>query len=396
MNMINLLQGGTMNEELTFKKKDLLVMKLLHYFITEKGYNPIILHGIQDEIWLENMDGPYRIVRMVTGYIHNNNQYDFDMFKTKKIMQKIKIKTLTLKMNALSIFLELGDYVDLEGTQSINCVGVKDEEDISKSDVITEAFPDIRKKLEFNEDGMELFTKITNDINEKNKKDAKEAEEVLSIRKPIITYILIGINVLVFGLMYVFGKGSTDVGTLLSYGALTKYNVVNLHEYYRLIASAFLHIGFLHLFCNMYALYIIGLQIESFYGHIKYLFIYLFSALAGALLSLIFTSTYTISAGASGAIFGLLGALAYFGYHYRAYLGNVLMKQIVPLILLNLAIGFTIPGINIMDHVGGLFGGFLMANALGIKYKTSKFEKINGWIVVILATVFLAYMVFFR
>jgi hypothetical protein len=84
-----------MKNEISFKDKDMLVMKLLHYFITEKGYNPILLHGVQDEIWLENMESPYRIVRIMTGYIHNNNQYDFDMFKTQKIMQRNQIWSVT-------------------------------------------------------------------------------------------------------------------------------------------------------------------------------------------------------------------------------------------------------------------------------------------------------------
>ena len=95
-----------MNTEISFRDKDLLVMKLLHYFITKEGYNPVILRGVNNEIWLEHMDAPYRIIRINTGYIHNNEQYDFDMFKTKKIMNRIKLKTFSLSMNALSFFLD--------------------------------------------------------------------------------------------------------------------------------------------------------------------------------------------------------------------------------------------------------------------------------------------------
>jgi rhomboid protease GluP len=385
-----------MKNEISFKDKDMLVMKLLHYFITEKGYNPILLHGVQDEIWLENMESPYRIVRIMTGYIHNNNQYDFDMFKTQKIMQKIKLKTFTFKLNTLSLFLDLGDYVDLESTPSIDCVSVNDEEDITKSDLITRVFPDIKKKLKFDEDGVELFAKITNDINEKNKKQAKESEEVLTIRKPIVTYALIAINILVFIAMYIFGKGSYDVNTLLDFGALSIPHVLINNEYYRLITSAFIHIGFLHIFMNMYALYILGPQLESFFGHIKYLIIYLFSALFASLVTMIFISPSTLSAGASGAIFGLTGAFVYFGYHYRAYLSNVLLRQIVPIILLNIIIGFTLSGINNAAHLGGLAGGLIISTAMGIKYKTSTFEKVNGWIVTILSVAFLIYMVFIK
>ena len=99
--------------ELVFRNEDELVMKLLHYFITEQGYSPIILHGVKDEIWLENLDGDYKIVRIVSNYIHNDEQFKFDIFKTKKIMKKIKLKTLSWKVNSLNLFVNLGDNVNL-------------------------------------------------------------------------------------------------------------------------------------------------------------------------------------------------------------------------------------------------------------------------------------------
>ena len=66
-----------MNNEISFREKDVLVMKLLHYFITEKNYNPIILQGVENEIWLENLQEDYQVVRIVSGYIHNNEQFNF-------------------------------------------------------------------------------------------------------------------------------------------------------------------------------------------------------------------------------------------------------------------------------------------------------------------------------
>ena len=85
----------------------------------------------------------------------------------------------------------------------------------------------------------------------------------------------------------------------------------------------------------MYALWIIGMQLESFIGRWRYLVVYLFSAITGSLLSVIVTPD-AVSVGASGAIFGLLGALLYFGYHYRVYLGTVIKSQIIPVIIINL------------------------------------------------------------
>ena len=86
--------------EFFFNAHDEVVMKLLHYFITEKGYNPIILHGAEDEIWLENMqDSSYEIVRIVSNYIHNNEQLNFDLYRAKQIMKRIKKKTFCWHFN---------------------------------------------------------------------------------------------------------------------------------------------------------------------------------------------------------------------------------------------------------------------------------------------------------
>ena len=383
-----------MNNEVTMRDKDVLVMKLLHFFIVDQGYNPIILKGVSDEIWLENMDGPYRIIRINTGYIHNNDQLDYDIFKTKRIIGKIKARTLTFKMNALSLFLDLGESVELSNNPNIICLNVKSDEDVESSKDILSVFPDIKDKLKFNETGIELFNKITQDINEKNKKDAKEAEETFKEKTPYITYALIAINVIVFILMYVFGNGSENNETLLKFGALNKDYVIIYNQYYRIITSAFLHIGILHLIVNMYSLYILGKEIEDYYGKVKFLLIYLSSAIFGSLLSLIFLESNYISAGASGAIFGLAGSLLYFGYHYRALLNNAITKQVLPIVLLNLLIGFMASGINNFAHIGGLLGGFITSIALGVKYKSSKFEKINGFIVMILLILFMLYMIF--
>ena len=107
----------------------------------------------------------------------------------------------------------------------------------------------------------------------------------------------------------------------------------------------FLHIGIMHLLCNMYSLYIIGKEVENVFGKWKYLVIYILSGIAGSILSLAFNHN-TICAGDSGAIFGLLGALLYFGYYYRPYLGATLTRSIIPVIAINLIVGFLDSGIH--------------------------------------------------
>ena len=91
-----------------------IVMKLLHYFITEKNYNPVVLYGAKDEIWLENLESDYKIIRLVSNYIHNDEQMEFDLYRTEKIMKSIKKKTLSLNMPTLSLFLNVGDNVNMD------------------------------------------------------------------------------------------------------------------------------------------------------------------------------------------------------------------------------------------------------------------------------------------
>ena len=144
----------------------------------------------------------------------------------------------------------------------------------------------------------------------------------------------------------------------------------------------------------MYSLAILGSQVETFIGKTKFIFIYLISAIVGNLLSLIFLPENVVSVGASGALFGLAGALLYFGYHYRLYLNDAIRNQIIPVVAINLLVGLFV-GADFYAHIGGLVGGYLSAMAIGIENKSTKKDMINGWIVLILLIVFLSYIIFF-
>lgn len=372
-----------------FDKKDVITMKLLHYFITNQNYNPVVLHGAKNEIWLENMNSEYKIVRIVSGYIHNNEQLDFDTFKTRKIVKNIKRKTLNLTMPVLSIFVDLGDNVNLKEEKDIDFVSIKNEKDVKKYDFLYKCFPDIDKKLKFTEKGMNLFLKITDDINKKNMEEAKRVEELFKPKKPIITYGLIAINVIIFLLGMIFNLSDDFINLFANYGPL-----VTEGQYYRLFTSMFIHANIFHILFNMYALYLLGAQAEGFFGKGKFLVIYILSGISGSLLSILLNQG-AVSVGASGAIFGILGALLYFGYNNRVYLGNTLVREIVPVIIINLAFGFMMTGVDNFAHIGGLIGGITTAMAVGFYSNTGKSDRINGIIITIMLFAFLIFMNFF-
>ena len=378
-------------EEVIMGRKDLVVMKLLHYFITEKNYTPIILQGAEDEIWLENINTntDYKIIRIVSNYLHNDEQLDYDLFKAKKISSKIAKKVFTYNINILNIYTDLGDNVHLENTKKMDLTYIYEDTDIEKNSLLTSKFPDIIDKLTYNEEGVDLFIKITNDINRKNKLEMEHADQVFKQKKPIITYILMALSILLFFVPYVLNAYDEVVESFCLYGPYIR----SYGEYYRLVTAGFLHADIIHLLFNMYALYVIGSQMESYLGKVKYPIIYFFSMILGNLVSITFSDNPSL--GASGAIFGLMGSMLYFGYHYRVYLGTVLKNQILPLILLNLGFGFAVSGIDNSAHIGGLIGGFLITMALGVKYKSNKSDMINGSIITLIFTAFMVYMAFF-
>ena len=371
-----------MNTEIN--ERDLISMKLLHYFITKKNYSPIIVQGVENEIWLENLEADYKVIRVVNNYIHNDEQLDFDVFKTKRMIKKIKRKTFSFSIKTLSILTDVGENVNRERTfDNVDIIYYTDEESLVKNEIIKNHFADLKNNLQYTEDGFQLFFKITEEINLKSRKDAMETDKILEPKKPIVTFILLGIISIIY-LFSLFGNSDMLVFNFGVNKLLVRYG-----QYYRLLTGAFIHVDLIHFLSNAYALYVIGNMVEGYYGKKKFLLIYFISALTGSLLSI--SMFDGISIGASGAIFGLLGSLLYFGYHYRVYFGNVLLQRIIPVIILNLFIGFMSSTIDNFAHIGGLIGGFLISKALGINSKDKKVDKING---IILSVIYIGFLIF--
>jgi len=178
-----------------------------------------------------------------------------------------------------------------------------------------------------------------------------------------VTWSLIAINVVVFvidatlggSLGNIFGSGG---GPLLEAGAVYQ-PLVAQGEWWRMITSAFLHLGWLHIGFNMYALYLFGPIMEDLYGHFEYLVIYLLCALGGSVLTVLAAPTQA-AAGASGAIFGLFG-LGFVVWRRRHLVLNpmarAILSQVGTLLVLNLVITFSFRGISWTGHVGGLIVG---------------------------------------
>ena len=173
---------------------------------------------------------------------------------------------------------------------------------------------------------------------------------------------LIVINVLVFFLLSL--RGDTESGYfMLQYGAMYEPLVTDGHEYYRLITSLFLHFGIQHLLNNMVMLGALGYQLENEIGRIKFLLIYFISGIGGNLCSLYWNVSHgeqVISAGASGAIFGLMGALLYIVAVNRGRLGRLSGRGMLIMVALSTRYLRVSSGVDNSAHIGGLICGILI------------------------------------
>ena len=371
---------------ISMDKKDEIVMKLVHFLVTKENYTPIVVNGVRNEVWLENVEGPYKIIRINSNYIHNKEQFNFDIYKTNNVAKQIKKKTLSWKMNVLNIFLDLNDDVKLDSIDHIDNIKVNDTQDLVHNQTVVEAFPNIEKDIINADNDVDLIVNVTNDINSKTAKENRKYEEVFKPKKIVVTYVLIALCTLIYILQILFPS-------LTTLGAVNG-SLVRSGQVYRLVTGMFMHGSIWHLLCNMYSLYVIGCATENYFGKKKFLLIYFVSGIIGSMFSCIFNTSWSL--GASGAIFGLMGALCYFGYYYRLYMGKALYSEIIPVIVLNLALSLVVSNIDFYAHIGGLIGGVFITMGLGIKNKTDKQSSINGWITFGILFIFTLYMLFFR
>ncbi len=199
------------------------------------------------------------------------------------------------------------------------------------------------------------------------KRAARSATRTLSLYGPFVTFTLIGINVGVYLVQLLMGAGlSANTGWIYEHGVLVSSAVdsggqvvgVAEGEWWRLLTATFLHYGILHLGMNMLVLWFIGPSLEEYFGHWRYLLVYVVSGLAGSAGALIW-SPNALTVGASGAIWGIMGAALVLEARRIWVFGG----QAMGLVVFNLAITFIIPGVSIGGHVGGLIGGGLCALA---------------------------------
>jgi membrane associated rhomboid family serine protease len=212
---------------------------------------------------------------------------------------------------------------------------------------------------------------------------ARQARRTVGGLEAPATVALVVLNVLVYMITVYQGTGvGRPGGELFEKGALIGAAISVDGDWYRLVTAMFLHASLLHLAFNMLALYWLGTVVEQALGTGRYLLVYFVSGIAGSAGALLFSSPFAVTVGASGAIFGIMGALLVL--EYRAT--GTFAGQALGLIVVNLALTFAIPNISKGGHVGGLVGGILATFALA-HFRYSRPRSLGPALVALIAVV---------
>lgn len=210
-------------------------------------------------------------------------------------------------------------------------------------------------------------------MNSQNSNTPDALEQIF--REPLnwMNLLMIGINIVVFVIMEILGS-TEDTGFMLQWGAACRPLILD-GEWYRLFTSMFLHFGIYHLVNNMAVLLFMGDMVEKTVGHWKYLMIYLGSGLVGNLLSLymdIESQSNIVSAGASGAIYGIIGGVFVLMIKNRKQVREVVIRRLVFVIAVTIYYGSQAAQIDNAAHVGGLIGGIVLTVLFTLHWNHSR------------------------
>lgn len=341
--------------------------RLVDFLVTECQYKIIYLSEDQQEIWLEEQSGAikYPVIRLFRIDLDWSNWLSRDMERTSLNAERIRrtLRNRSLKVESMYItafppvdsFAHLIDKPFISGDKKVEIKTVLLDRSIEEWQLAGHTIADLNVIPDTEKERNEQIETYKEDVFTHIKQHEQEERQLLHFGKPFISYLFIAIQIIMFFLMEGSG-GSTNSETLINWGAKVNYLIAD-GEWWRLITPIFLHIGILHLIMNSIALYYVGPLIERIFGNSRFLFIYLFAGFSGVFASYLLSPS--LSAGASGAIFGCFGALLYFAWQFPKLFFRVMGWNVIIIIIINLIFGFTIQGIDNAGHIGGLVGGFL-------------------------------------
>jgi rhomboid protease GluP len=365
-------------------------------FIEKKDYLP--LRGENGEIpeyrgrrILERqISGSYSILEILDGDEFSGEEREARVGRNNNALQSIEkncifFEVIVFRSSPDSEKLETiknGQYRKYPGKKLFGCLIVNlTEKRIEKLDKTSLSSGGLDKVINMSLSESWQDSNIEFNLEELVQEKEREAAIHLVARKPYVSYILICINIAVWLAITLYAlQNNTKYELLLNrFGEKNNLDILS-GEYWRFVTPIFLHGGIVHLFLNCYSTYAVGFFVERLFGHKKFIFVYFTAGIIGNIASFIFSINPGV--GASGAIFGLMGALLYYGLenptHFKRYFG----QNVILMIVLNVGYGFSRTGIDNFAHLGGLLGGFLASGVISTKRLSIEF--LNRFVFIIL------------
>lgn len=385
-------------------KDNYLLYAATYHLVTNENYELLHINDQIKEIWMHKYENKTsKVIRITSQGFDWKNHLKKDI---AQVFQKIKVLKKYLSKKKIEINnIYITQHAPVDDWEMLKRPMRLKEKNPIQMNVFyldNENFDEEKERLYDKQaiDLPEITSSKTDDQLEKDTSEIKAAlahlvtnkrkedEQVFSYGKPLIVYFLIVMNLIMYFILAING-GSESIDTLIKYGA--KYNPAILinGEWWRIISSMFLHIGLLHLAMNLIAVYYLGTLVEKIFGSYRFFIIYMLAGIGGGLAS--FAFSMNVSAGASGALFGLFGALLFFGLIYKRLFFQTIGVNLLILIGINIAFGFTVSQVDNAAHLGGLITGFFAAAIVHLPKKQNFIKQISALIIYLILITFLVY-----
>ncbi|WP_243290557.1 rhomboid family intramembrane serine protease [Bacillus sp. FJAT-47783] len=353
-------------------QQDFLFWKLIEQFVMKHRYRLIHISPDHREVWLEpSGKGDVQLLRLKRIDVDWGNWLARDMNDAVTMFEAVRKESLKRNLNVLNVYISTYEPVDdwhihvekpmQQGHTTLKTIFIDlahvHNRIVQLEEILGISLVNVEKDGQREKHDYEELHHIKQGVLNFVNQNMKQERELFEHGKPFFTKVFLLIQIFMFVVLELFG-GSTNTDTLLKFGAKVN-ELIYAGEWWRFVTPIFLHIGFLHLLMNSFALYYIGVAVEKMYGSLRFLFIYLFAGITGTIASFVFSPA--ISAGASGAIFGLFGSLLLLGLLKPNLFFRTIGPNILIVIAINLSLGFAIPNIDNAGHIGGLIGGFVAA-----------------------------------
>lgn len=376
---------------------------LVDYFLRNEDFQLLYMNGKTDEVWLQKQKKQQStVLRFIQKEFDWKNHLKNDIAKVFQRVMTLKHIFKGKNIEVYNVYINENEPVD-EWEMLKKPMLLKEKKQVRMNVFyLSKAHSEQEKARLFKQFPTQApsFKEIPNDQTKENaikmykqhflsslKQKTKEAQNTLSYGKPRMVYLFMFINLFVF-LSLEFVGDSTSVESLIQFGAIYP-PLLQEGEWWRLLTAMFLHIGWVHLFVNMIALYYLGIVAEKIYGTMRFSMIYILAGLGGAVASFAFTNA--VSAGASGALFGLFGALLYFTLRHKQLVNAAFKTNLMLILFINLLLGLIIPNIDLSAHLGGLIFGFISAILTSLPQKRQSILQVSAFIVYAILFVGLVY-----